>query len=61
MKRVRLAKQEKEIEKALIRVEYLDVGRRDFKKIAGMLRTKGKITKALLDERAKDRERENGR
>jgi AbrB family looped-hinge helix DNA binding protein len=30
-----------------------------FKKIAGILQTKGKLSKALLDERAKDRERED--
>jgi AbrB family looped-hinge helix DNA binding protein len=32
--------------------EYLD-------KIAGILKTKGKLSKALLEERAKDREKEN--
>ncbi|MHB1253444.1 MAG: AbrB/MazE/SpoVT family DNA-binding domain-containing protein [Candidatus Humimicrobiaceae bacterium] len=32
--------------------EYLD-------KIAGILKTKGKLLKALLEERARDREREN--
>ena len=30
-----------------------------FKKIAGILQTKGKLSKALLDERAKDKERED--
>ena len=34
--------------------EYLD-------KIAGILKTKGKLSKALLEERAKDREKENSR
>ncbi|MCL5986778.1 MAG: AbrB/MazE/SpoVT family DNA-binding domain-containing protein [Actinobacteria bacterium] len=34
--------------------EYLD-------KIAGILNTKGKLSKALLEERARDRERENSR
>ncbi len=32
-----------------------------FEKMAGVLKTKGKLTKALLEERAKDRERESGR
>ena len=32
-----------------------------FKKMAGILGTGGKVTKALLEERAKDRERENRR
>jgi len=30
-----------------------------FKKMAGFMKTGGKLTKALLEERAKDREREN--
>lgn len=30
-----------------------------YKKLAGVLATKGKLTKALLEERAKDQEREN--
>jgi AbrB family looped-hinge helix DNA binding protein len=34
--------------------EYLD-------KIAGILKTKGKLSKALLKERAKDKEMENSR
>jgi len=32
-----------------------------FEKMAGVLKTKGKLTKALLEERAKDRKRESGR
>lgn len=32
-----------------------------FKKIAGVLSTKGKLTKTLLNERAKDKEREESR
>ena len=32
-----------------------------FQKMAGFMKTEGKLTKALLDERAKDRERENKR
>jgi len=32
-----------------------------FERLAGVLKTKGKLTKALLEERAKDRERESGR
>lgn len=30
-----------------------------FEKMAGILNTKGKLTKALLDERAKEKERED--
>ena len=32
-----------------------------FEKMAGFMKTGGKLTKALLEERAKDRERENSR
>jgi len=32
-----------------------------FERLAGVLQTKGKLTKALLEERAKDRKRESGR
>lgn len=32
-----------------------------FERMAGILRTGGKVTRALLEERARDRERENRR
>lgn len=32
-----------------------------FKKMAGFMKTEGRLTKALLEERAKDREREDKR
>lgn len=32
-----------------------------FKKMAGVLATKGKLTKALVEERARDREREDNK
>lgn len=32
-----------------------------FERMAGVLKTKGRLTRALLEERAKDRERESGR
>ncbi|MEK7250067.1 MAG: AbrB/MazE/SpoVT family DNA-binding domain-containing protein [Bacteroidota bacterium] len=37
------------------------VNRKYFEQFAGILKTKGKLTKRLLEERRKDREREDAR